>query len=261
MIKEDALMTEPMIEPTTDAKKNTSLWIRMWPLYIIAIAITVVFLNGWHTYLSIDTLREQRGALVAFVSDYFLVALIGFLVAYVLVTVLMVPGALWVTITGGFLFGAAIGSVATVIGATLGASLLFLAAKTSLGKPLHDRAGPFLRKLEDGFKEDSVAYMFAMRFLPVVPFPVANIAPALLGANLLPFSITTAIGVTPAVIAYSWLGAGLGAAFDAGETLDPASFFWKMAPALAFFGFLSLMTPVIKHFLGKKAPKLDAEEA
>lgn len=237
-----------------------SLIRRMWPLGVLAAAIATVFLTGWHEYLSLETLREQREALVGFVDAHFLVAFLAFIAVYVLVTAFMVPGALWVTISGGFLFGVATGSLATIIGATIGACILFVVARTSLGAALHERAGPFVRRMEAGFKKDAIAYMFALRFLPIVPFPVANIAPALLGARLLPFFITTAVGVTPGVIAYTWLGAGLGAVFDAGETLDVGGFFKQLAPAFALLALVSLLPPIVKRIMGKKAPQVKSEE-
>ena len=255
MIEDNSVTTHP--GKSTDQKK--SIWLRLRPLYLIAGAIAVVFLNGWHEYLSLETLRNQRVALTTFVSEHFFLSIAIYLLVYVTATALMLPGALWITISGGFLFGVATGSAGTVAGATIGATALFLAARTSFGALLQEKAGPFLRRMEAGFKDDEISYMFALRFMPVVPFPVANIAPALLGARLIPFIVTTAIGVLPAVVAYTWLGAGLGAAFDAGEELDLAGFFANLAPAFVALGVLALTPPLIKKLTGKTPPKTEPE--
>ncbi len=237
----------------SNSQKAPSVWVRLWPLYLIAAVITVVIMNGWHKVLSLETLRSQRELLTSFVSENFFIAIAAYLLIYACATLFMVPGAFWITIAGGFLFGLTGGSVMTVLGATLGASALFFAAKTSLGTTLQEKAGPFVKKMEAGFKEDALSYMFALRFLPVVPFPVANIAPAILGAKYSQYAMTTMLGIIPGVVAYTWIGAGLGATFDAGETPDLAGLAKNLAPAFAALGVVSLIPVAWKKFGAKKS--------
>ena len=126
---------------------------------------------------------------------------------------------------------------------------------------LRERAGPFLRKMEAGFQENPRSYMFALRFLPIVPFPVANIAPALLGARYPDYALTTALGIIPGVVAYTWIGAGLGATFAAGENPDIASVAANLVPAFAALGVVSLMPVAWKKFFGRKVPKIESPPA
>ena len=243
---------------TTDiaTKPSSASWIkRLLPLAVIAAGLAAAYAAGLHNYLSLDTLRDQRETLTSFVQNNLVLAVLIYLAVYILATAFMLPGALWITIAGGFLFGLVGGSLATITGATLGATLLFFAAKTSIGVPLRERAGPFLKKLEDGFKENAFSYMFFMRLMPVMPFPVSNIAPALLGAKARDFIFTTAVGIIPGVVAYTWIGAGLGGVFDRGENLDLAGFFGQIAPPLAALAVVSLIPVVIKKF---RKPKSDA---
>ena len=240
------------------AKPAAPMWQRLWPVYVIAAGLLAAWQLGLFDYLSLETLREQHETLRAFVEANLLLAVTAYIVIYALSTLFMVPGALWITIAGGFLFGLAGGSAATVVGATLGASLLFLAARTAFGGVLRERAGPFLRKMEAGFHESPRSYMFALRFLPIVPFPVANIAPALLGARYPDYALTTAIGIIPGVVAYTWIGAGLGATFAAGENPDIGSVAANLVPAFAALGVVSLMPVVWKKFFGRKAPKSES---
>ncbi|MFC7291221.1 TVP38/TMEM64 family protein [Hirschia litorea] len=237
-------------------KKSPHILVRLWPLYLIAIVIVVIFANGWHKVLSLETLRTQREYLTGFVADNLILAVLAYLAIYAAATLFMIPGALWITISGGFLFGLAGGSALTVVGATLGASALFFAAKTSLGTTLQERAGPFVKKMEAGFKEDALSYMFALRFLPVVPYPVANIAPALLGAKYSQYAMTTMLGIIPGVVAYTWIGAGLGATFDAGQTPDLAGLAKNLMPAFLALGVVSLIPVAWKKF-GPKSVKLE----
>lgn len=230
------------------------LWRRLWPLALIIGALAIAWASGVHRYLSLDTLREQQDALRAFVAENTVLAFALYIAVYAAATILMLPGALWITIAGGFLFGLWGGTPATVAGATLGASILFLAARTSVGSALRERAGPFVQKLERGFQEDAVSYMFALRFLPIVPFPVANIAPALFGAKFRDYVLTTALGIIPGVIAYTWIGAGLGATFAAGGEPDFASVARNLVPAVIALAAVSLLPVAWKKFFAKKVP-------
>lgn len=234
-------------------KPKSGGWLRFLPLLVIVAGLGLAIALGLHKQLSFETLRAQRETLTAFVAAQPVAAVAIFLGVYIAFTALMIPGALWITIAGGFLFGLAGGTAATAVGATLGATLLFLVARTSLGEPLRRRAGPFLKRLEAGFQENPFSYMLTLRFLPVVPFPVANIAPAVLGAKLPDYVITTALGILPGVLAYTWIGSGLGAAFDSGEEPNIAGFAKQLLPAFFALAAVSLAPVLIKR-LRRKQP-------
>ena len=227
-------------------------FVRFLPLLLVAAGLAAAIALDLPRYLSFEQLKAQRGALAAFVAAQPVIAATAFDGVYMLFTMLMIPGALWVTIAGGFLFGLAGGATLTVIGATLGATALFLAARTALGEPLRRRAGPFLKRLEAGFQETPFSYMLTMRFLPIVPFPVSNIAPALLGAHLRDFVVTTFFGIIPGTIAYTLIGSGLGAAFDSGRAPDIAGFVRPLLPAFFALAAIALLPALIKRLRSRK---------
>lgn len=226
--------------------------VRFLPLLLIVSGLAAVLVSGLHKQISFEALRANRAALTAFVADQPVIAVAAYLGVYVAFTAMMIPGALWITIAGGFLFGLLGGTLATAVGATIGATVLFLVARTSLGEPLRKRAGPFLKKLESGFQENPFSYMLTLRFLPIVPFPVANVAPALLGAKLRDFVVTTALGILPGVLAYTWIGSGLGAAFDSGAEPNLGGFAKQLLPAFFALAAVSLAPAIIKRIRGKK---------
>ncbi len=235
-----------MIDKSTPDRQ--SLWVRVWPVYVFGVAMTGAWALGLFDYFSLETLQAQEATLRAFVAANLFVALAIYIGLYAAATLFMVPGALWLTIAGGLLFGLGGGSLATIAGATLGASALFVATKSSLGEALKARAGPFMKKLEDGFSENPLSFMFAMRLMPVVPFPVANIAPALLGARYGHYALTTALGIVPGVVAYSWVGASLGASLDPDETQNLLGVVANFLPAFLVLGAVSLMPVAYKRF-------------
>ena len=133
---------------------------------------------------------------------------------YIVVVALSVPGGALLTITGGFLFGWLVGGLSTVIGATIGATIVFLIAKTSLGETLAAKAGPWMAKLSEGFRNDAMNYLLFLRLVPAFPFWLINLAPALLNVPLSTFVIATFIGIIPGTFAFAFLGAGLDSIID-----------------------------------------------
>lgn len=224
------------------------IWGRLTLVSVLALAVFGAWRLGVFDYLNFETLRAQRETLNALVAANQILAFAVFVAVYVLVTTLALPGAFWITILGGYLFGLAGGAVATTIGATLGATALFVIARYLLADALRARAGPFLKKLEAGFNENANSYLLTLRLVPIVPFFIANVAPAFLGARLSSFVWTTAIGIIPGVIAYTWIGAGLGAAFDAGEAPDIAAFARELAPAFVALAALAIAPAIYSRF-------------
>ncbi|MDQ4136229.1 MAG: VTT domain-containing protein, partial [Pseudomonadota bacterium] len=139
---------------------------------------------------------------------------------YAAVVALSVPGGAVMTIAGGFLFGLWLGTACVVVGATLGAVAVFLIAKTALGEPLRARAGPWLRRMEAGFRENAFNYLLVLRLIPLFPFWLVNLVPAFLGVPLGTYVLATFLGIVPGSLVYASVGSGLGAVFDRGETPD-----------------------------------------
>lgn len=182
---------------------------RWAPLVILLGGIAAVYASGLHEYLSLTAIADNRDALMAFVAGNSVVAAAIYVLIYIVAVAFSLPGAALLTILGGFLFGWLPGGIFTVIAATIGAMAIFLAAKTSLGDTLARRAGPWMEKLSGGFREDAFHYMLFLRLVPVFPFWLVNIAPALAGVGLGTYAITTLIGIIPGTFAFSILGSGL----------------------------------------------------
>jgi uncharacterized membrane protein YdjX (TVP38/TMEM64 family) len=189
-------------------------WRRWVPLGVIVLGIVLVFAFDLERFASFQHLRDHHQRLAELVATHYVQAVLAYLVFYVLFVMLSIPGAVWFTVAGGFLFGAVMGSVLAVLAATSGATLLFLATKTSLGHYLHAHAGPWLAKMERGFAENQWSYLLAMRLFPVIPFFIANLIPAFLGVPLLVFTATTLVGIAPATTIYATVGASLGSVLE-----------------------------------------------
>jgi uncharacterized membrane protein YdjX (TVP38/TMEM64 family) len=193
---------------------------RLLPLLILSAIAVAAYALGLHRYLDLAQIEAHRESLKALVAARPLVTAIGFVLAYTVAIAISLPGGAILTILGGFLFGTVLGAGLAVVGATAGAALLFLIARTSLGEPLRRRAGPWLARMEAGFRDNALSYLLVLRLVPLFPFWLVNIVPAFLGVPLRTYVLATALGIIPGSLVYASVGNGLGAVLDAGGRPD-----------------------------------------
>lgn len=247
---------------------------RWLPLVVIAGLMVLVFAMGWHKLLSFKTIGLNYDVMKAFIAKNLLAAVALYILAYIAVVSLSLPGGLVMTLTGGLLFGWQLGAPATVVGATIGATIIFLIAKTSFGEGLAAKAGPWIGKLKDGFKENALSYLLFLRLVPAFPFVVVNLAPALLGVPLRTYMIGTFFGMMPGTTAFSIAGAGLGSVVEAqnvaykaclaknpsaGDALCPYTIdtsklvTTELLIAFAALGFVALIPVAVKKWSNRNA--------
>jgi uncharacterized membrane protein YdjX (TVP38/TMEM64 family) len=227
---------------------------RFLPLIVLVVLIGLAFATGLDKYLTLDTLKNNRAALLAFVESNKFIAALLYMGAYIGVVALSLPVGTVMTLAGGFLFGVPLGVTLTVIGATLGAGALFLIARSAFGDVLRARAGPFMAKMADGFSKDAFSYLLTLRLVPLFPFFAVNLVPALLGMKLMPYLVATAVGIVPGTAVFTAFGAGLGEVFDkGGEVSLKGVLSPTMIAALVGMGLLSLLPVVIRKWRERKA--------
>ncbi len=205
---------------TSETKKSGLSLTRLLPLLVLGGGLVAFFALGLNKYLTLDLLKENREVLKSWVHDHKTEAVVMFIMAYIVVAAFSLPlGALF-SIAGGFLFGSVFGAMWIVIGATIGATILFLIAKTALGEPLRQRFAVQIKGMEEGFKANAFSYLMLLRVVPLFPFWLVNLAPAFLGVSAVTFVITTFLGIIPGSFVFASIGNGLNALFEAGETPD-----------------------------------------
>lgn len=228
---------------------------RFLPLLVLVLAIIAIFASGVGRYLSLDALQTHEAALRAFVDDNLILALVAFVAVYALATAVSFPGAVVLTLAGGYLFGTWVGGTATVIGATIGSILVFYVVQTSLGEALRAKAeadGGTLKKVIDGVRDGAFGYILTLRLIPVAPFWLVNVAAALANAPFKAYALATLFGIMPATFIYSGIGAGIGAVIARGETPDLGVIFEpKVLLPLVALGLLSLGTTLYQRRKGK----------
>ncbi|MGB8511665.1 MAG: VTT domain-containing protein [Pseudolabrys sp.] len=243
---------------------QSSLARRILPLVAIVVLAGAAYIAGGGG-VSLESLVRHRAAIDDFVVSHQMLAIFVYVGVYITVVAVSLPGAALLTITGGFLFGIAVGASAAVISATVGATLIFLVARTALGEPLLRRAGPRATQLARGFREDAFSYLLFLRLVPAFPFFLVNLVPAFAGVRLGLFVVATAIGIIPGAIVFALAGAGLDSiiaaqknsydqciaakgadcrlVFEPADVLTP-----QLIAALVALGLLALMPVAVKFW-------------
>lgn len=197
-------------------------WLRRLPILVI-LAAAVIGAIAFRDELSFVALSRHREILLAFRDAHYLWAVLAFLAAYVGIVALSLPGGTVATLAGGFLFGLFPGVLYNVLGAGTGAVLVFLAARTGFGDALSqrlDRAGGKAAKLQAALRQNEWSVLFLMRLVPLVPFFIANLIPAVVGTSLTRFAVSTYVGIIPGAFVFTSVGSGLGDVFARGEAPD-----------------------------------------
>lgn len=195
---------------------------RFTPLALLVAVVIAAYGFGVQHQLSWSALAQHQAALHAFVAEHPIMSAAGYVAVYVVAVALSLPGAAILTVAGGLLFGIAAGAALAVAGATLGAVLVFLVARYALADLLAAKAAPLLARIRPGLERDGFSYLLALRLLPVFPFWLVNLAPALAGMRLGPFAAATLLGIIPGSVVFASIGAGVGDVLAHGGTPDLA---------------------------------------
>lgn len=244
---------------------------RFVPLALLVAAAALAVGMGWHRQLSLEALVRHRAEIEALLRDHYAVAVVAFVAVYIVSVALSVPGAAFLSIASGALFGWLLGGVLTVVGATIGATAVFLVARSALAELVARRIGPQAAKLADGFRADAFSYLLFLRLVPVFPFWLVNLAPALLGVPLATYVTATILGILPGTFAFAAFGAGLDSIIGAQEAayraclaagrndcrLDfdlKAALTPQMLAALVALGCLALVPVAVRHWRSRRNP-------
>ena len=263
------------MDTVSDLARGAAGWLkRLWPLLVLLGVGGFIFAMGWHRYLTLEHLAANRELLRSFIESNLLLSLAAFVALYAVTVALSLPGGAVLTIAGGFLFGWVLGGITSVVAATLGATVVFVIAKSALSDMLQARAGPWLSRFRDGFHEDAFSYLLFLRLVPVFPFWLVNLAPGLLGVPFTTYVVTTFLGIIPGTFAFSLAGNGLDSVIAAQQAahqsclakageggqescpqgLDPSALLTpELIAGLAALGIVALIPVAVKWFRRRAA--------
>jgi uncharacterized membrane protein YdjX (TVP38/TMEM64 family) len=250
MTRSAQIMAEPGVtsEPTA-ARPPINLFVRFGPLVLIVVGLIAAFALGLPHQFSLHQLHRHREQLEALKHTHPVLTVLGYVAAYTAAIAVNLPVAMWLTLTGGFLFGPWIGGFAAACGCTFGGTIVFLVCRTAIGDVLRRRAGASIVKFEEGVRKDAFSYIMVLRLLPIMPLWLVNIGLGFVEIPLRTFMLATFLGILPVSIVYAGLGSGLGRMFAKGVRPDLHALFRpEVILALCGLALLSL-APIVARRL------------
>ncbi|MEC9266758.1 MAG: VTT domain-containing protein [Alphaproteobacteria bacterium] len=245
------MATPPPTSSATPAAKP--LWRRLLPLFVLGGLFVGFFAAGLDRFVSLEALQAHRAELQGFVAAHAVAAVVIYMVVYALMVAASLPGATLFTVTGGLLFGSLLGTAYTVVAATIGATVIFLIARSAFGDALRQKAGRRVERLLDGFRDNAFSYLLVLRLVPLFPFFVVNVAPAFADVRLRVYVLATLIGIVPGTFVYAQVGAGFDSVIASGGTLSLSGVLTAdVVLALAGLALLSLIPVAYKYWKGRR---------
>jgi uncharacterized membrane protein YdjX (TVP38/TMEM64 family) len=237
-----------MNAPPATASGNR--WLKALIALLFIGALAAFFALGGQRYLTLDTLQQNRDALLSYTQAHYWQAIFIAVAIYTAATAFSVPGGAILSLAMGFLFGRWVGTGLILIAATAGATLVFLAARYLFADALRAKLGGKLRELSEGFARDAFNYLLFLRLVPLFPFWLVNLAPAFTGIRLSTYVTATAIGIIPGAFVFANLGQSLGRIQSASQLVST-----ETVVALALLGVLALVPVPVKRFSANKQGK------
>lgn len=222
---------------------------RIVVVLLFAAALAAFFLLDLDRYLSLEALKSNRDQLLEFTQQHYTSAVTLFLLAYVLQTLFSLPGAAILTLTGGFLFGSLLGTLYVNLGATVGATLAFLAARYVLRDWVEQKFGHRLGTLQEGFARNAFSYLLTLRLIPLFPFFLINLVSGLTRINVGTYVAATSLGIIPGSFVYAFAGRQLGTIDSLKEIASP-----NVIMAFTMLGLLALVPILYKKISGRRSP-------
>lgn len=198
---------------------------------IAFVALTARYF-GLRSFLSPTALRER-------VLSYGPLAPLAFVIVYSIATIFFLPGTP-VTIAGGVIFGKFLGTIYTIIGATLGATIAFIAARAlgeSFVEDLLKKKYKKLYEYDKKIQRNGLAVVLFLRFVPLFPFNGLNFALGLTKVKTRDFILGTAVGIIPGSFALAFIG-------DSVATFSP----FNLALSISLFALLALTPYFYKKY-------------
>ncbi|WP_367608219.1 TVP38/TMEM64 family protein [Legionella sp. W05-934-2] len=225
---------------------------RSWPVLLILSLLALAFYFNLPNYLSWSTFQTYHDQIKTWSDSHFALSVFLYMTIYALSVAISIPGAVILTLIGGFLFGPILGTLIVVVSATLGAILVFLAVKYFIGEWASKHAHGWIKKMQAGFAKNALSYLLILRLIPLFPFWVVNIVPAILNVDGKLFALATLVGIIPGTFVYVSLGNGVNHLFEIGQKPD-FSVIFTLPILLPLFGLAVLsLLPILYQRLRRK---------
>ncbi|UTW05171.1 FAD-dependent oxidoreductase [Amphritea atlantica] len=190
-------------------------------IVIIAALISAFFLLDAGSYLNLEYVKSQQDSLQGWVADNTFVAVAAFMLIYIVVTALSLPGATVMTLVGGAVFGLLSGLLLVSFASSIGATLAFLISRYLLREPLTHKFSKYIDPINRGIEKDGIAYLLTLRLVPLFPFFVINAVMGMTRMKAPTFYWVSQLGMLPGTAVFVNAGTQLAAIEQPGDILSP----------------------------------------
>ncbi len=208
---------------------------------LLLLAIASYFAFDLGRFLSLDYLNAQRDALVGLYHQRPVATLAVYSALYVAVMAASLPGGAVLTLAAGALFGVWTGTLVVSIASTFGALIAMLVSRYVIGEWVQQRFAASLTAVNAGIERDGIAYLLALRLVPVFPLFLVNLVMGLTRIGAWTYTWVSQLGMLPGTIVYVYLGTQLATIGSLRDLASPA--------LLAGFVALGLLPLVAKRAL------------
>ncbi|MDX1802263.1 MAG: TVP38/TMEM64 family protein, partial [Marinobacter sp.] len=197
-------------------------WKKLTILCVILALVGAFIALGGNELLTLDNLQRHQAELDQWIASHLTRALLGFVLIYIVVTALSLPGATILTLAAGAFFGNLNGLLAASVASTIGATLAFLAARFLFRDTLRARYADTVARMDEGIRKDGAFYLATLRLVPVFPFFLINIAMGLTGMRVRTYSLVSWVAMMPGTFVYVNAGTQLAQIQSLGDVVSPS---------------------------------------
>lgn len=230
---------------------------RLLVVALIAVFVIVFFAFDLQQYLTLDYIKAKQRAFENFYAEHTGLTITIYMLIYIVVTALSLPGATVMTLAGAALLGLWVGVLVISFASTIGATLAFLVSRFLLRDYVQTKFGDKLKTINDGIEREGSFYLFTLRLIPLFPFFVINLVMGLTPMKTLTYYIVSQIGMLPGTFVYVNAGTQLGKIASVSGILSP-----NLILSFALLGIFPLIAKRIvgfikarKAFAGFEKPK------
>lgn len=221
---------------------NSNLIKKLVIVGVILVLIILFKIFGLGQYLTLDYLKEQQAAFTSLYNGHPVTVIGVYMLIYIVVTALSLPGAAVMTVAGGAMFGLVTGTIVVSFASTIGATLACLVARYLLRDGIQKKFGDKLVKINEGMEKEGGFYLFSLRLVPIFPFFIINLVMGLTSIPLRTFFWVSQLGMLPGTIVYVNAGKELAKIDSLSGILSPG--------LLLSFILLGLLPIITKKLLG-----------
>ncbi len=191
-------------------------------LVLIAILAAGFFYFDLHQLLTLQGLKSGLAQFEVWRAESPLLVGGAFLLLYVIVTALSLPGAVIMTLAAGALFGLGWGLLIVSFASSIGATLAFLVSRYLLQDMVQKRFGDRLKAINEGVEKEGAFYLFTLRLVPVFPFFLINLLMGLTNIRAVTFYWVSQVGMLAGTFVFVNAGTQLGQLESLSGILSPS---------------------------------------